>query len=111
MFDHVLLMILMKSSLCRNLTSSERRSLRVEDSSAGTCLVAVARLQHFGDDGPKVSMETSENEFVTRVAVDGRFSYVDPRYVCVWACVGVGVCMYGPSMSLCHFFNPQSRYK
>ncbi|XP_064399542.1 protein cycle-like [Halichondria panicea] len=67
----------------RNLTSSERRSLRVEDSSAGTCLVAVARLQHFGDDGPKVSMETSENEFVTRVAVDGRFSYVDPRVASV----------------------------
>ena len=70
--------------MLRNLTSSERRSLRVEDSSAGTCLVAVARLQHFGDDGPKVSMETSENEFVTRVSVDGRFSYVDPRYACVY---------------------------
>lgn len=68
----------------RNLTSSERRSLHVEDSAKGTCLVAVARLQHFGDDGPKVAMESNENEFVTRVAVDGRFSYVDPRYLSMY---------------------------
>ena len=39
----------------------------------------VARLQHFGDNGPRLSMEVSENEFIARVGADGRFSYVDPR--------------------------------
>ena len=65
----------------RNLTGAERQSLKVDESSTGTCLVAVARLQHFGEGGPKPSLESSENEFVTRVAMDGRFTYVDPRSV------------------------------
>ncbi len=63
----------------RNLTTAEKQALRLEDSSVGACLVAVARLQHFGDSGLKPSMDTVENEFVARVGVDGRFTYVDPR--------------------------------
>ena len=42
--------------------------------------MAVARLQHFGESVPRATMETNENEFVARVGVDGRFTYVDPRY-------------------------------
>ena len=64
----------------RNLTSVERQSLRLEEGSTGACLFAVARLQQFGDGvGPQLSMQTNENEFVSRVGVDGRFTYVDPR--------------------------------
>lgn len=66
--------------LSRNLTNAERQTLRVEESSSGACLVAVARLQHFGESVPRATMETNENEFVARVGVDGRFTYVDPRY-------------------------------
>ena len=42
--------------------------------------MAVARLQHFGESVPRATMETNENEFVARIGVDGRFTYVDPRY-------------------------------
>jgi len=70
------------SPTLRNLTSTERQTLRVEESSSGACLVAVARLQHFGESVPRATMETSENEFVARVGVDGRFTYVDPRLGC-----------------------------
>ena len=62
-----------------NLTTAEKQSLQVEESSIGACLVAVARLQHFGDTPLKPSVDTVENEFVARVGVDGRFTYVDPR--------------------------------
>ena len=41
--------------------------------------MAVARLQHFGDNVQRPKMDASENEFVARVGVDGRFTYVDPR--------------------------------
>lgn len=68
------------STFSRNLTNAERQTLRVEESSSGACLVAVARLQHFGESVPRATMETNENEFVARVGVDGRFTYVDPRY-------------------------------
>ena len=72
------------SSPCRNLTSVERQSLRLEEGSTGACLFAVARLQQFGDGvGPQLNMQANENEFVSRVGVDGRFTYVDPRYVCL----------------------------
>ena len=71
----------------RNLTSVERQSLRLEEGSTGACLFAVARLQQFGDGmGPQLNMQANENEFVSRVGVDGRFTYVDPRYV--------GACVY-----------------
>lgn len=67
----------------RNLTNAEKQALHVEESSTGACLVAVARLQHFGDDVQRPKLEASENEFVARIGVDGRFTYVDPRYFCV----------------------------
>ena len=47
----------------------------------GACLVAVARLQHFGDNVQKNKPDIKENEFVARIGVDGRFTYVDPRYI------------------------------
>ena len=53
----------------------------MEEGSSGACLIAVARLQHFGDGAPRAAMEASENEFVARVGTDGRFTYVDPRVV------------------------------
>ena len=53
----------------------------MEEGSSGACLIAVARLQHFGDGSPHSTMEASENEFVARVGVDGRYTYVDPRVV------------------------------
>ena len=53
----------------------------MEEGSSGACLIAVARLQHFGDGSPRSTMEASENEFVARVGVDGRYTYVDPRVV------------------------------
>ena len=66
--------------LFRNLTSVERQSLRLEEGSTGACLFTVARLQQFGDGmGPQLNMQANENEFVSRVGVDGRFTYVDPR--------------------------------
>ena len=43
--------------------------------------MTVARLQSFGDVTKKGSMPTSDKEFISRVGIDGRFSYVDPRCV------------------------------
>jgi PAS domain-containing protein len=65
----------------RHLTSSEQQALKMEEGSSGACLIAVARLQHFGDGSPRATMEASENEFVARVGTDGRYTYVDPRVV------------------------------
>ena len=65
----------------RNLTSTEQQALKMEEGSSGACLIAVARLQHFGDGSPRTTMEASENEFVARVGTDGRYTYVDPRVV------------------------------
>ena len=53
----------------------------MEEGSSRACLLAVIRLQHFGDNSPRSTMEASENEFVARVGVDGRYTYVDPRVV------------------------------
>ena len=61
------------------MTSAEKQALHVEEASAGACLVAVARLQHFGDNVQRPKLDTSENMFVARIGVDGRFTYVDPR--------------------------------
>lgn len=63
----------------RNLTPAERQSLRVEKEETGACLVAVARLQHFGETAPRHAMSSNDKEFVTRVGTDGRFTYVDQR--------------------------------
>ena len=60
----------------RHLTSSEQQALKMEDGSSGACLIAVARLQHFGDGTPRATMEASENEFVARVGTDGRYTCV-----------------------------------
>ena len=65
----------------RHLTTSEQHALKMEEGSSGACLIAVARLQHFGDGSPRATMEASENEFVARVGTDGRYTYVDPRVV------------------------------
>ena len=82
------------SSPCRNLTSVERQSLRLEEGSTGACLFAVARLQQFGDGvGPQLNMQANENEFVSRVGVDGRFTYVDPRYVYLMEQLDVSCCI------------------
>ena len=64
---------------CRDLTPAERQTLEVDKEETGACLVAVARLQHFGDSTPRSAMSAPENEFVARVGTDGRFTYVDPR--------------------------------
>ena len=53
----------------------------MEEGSSGTCHITVTRLQHFRDGSPRSTMEASENEFVARVGVDGRYTYVDPRVV------------------------------
>ena len=67
--------------LSRHLTTAEQQALKMEEGSSGACLIAVARLQHFGDGTPRGAMEASENEFVARIGTDGRFTYVDPRVV------------------------------
>uniref|UniRef100_A0A1X7TVM0 Uncharacterized protein n=1 Tax=Amphimedon queenslandica TaxID=400682 RepID=A0A1X7TVM0_AMPQE len=68
---------------CRNLTLAERQSLQVEKDANGACLVAVARLQHFGDSTSSACassmLPSNDREFIARVGVDGRFSYIDPR--------------------------------
>jgi aryl hydrocarbon receptor nuclear translocator len=61
------------------LTPAERQSLQVEKDFAGACLVAVARLQHFGSNLPQATLSSDEKEFIARVGTDGRFTYVDPR--------------------------------
>ena len=43
--------------------------------------MAVARLQHFGDNVQSNKVDQVGNEFIVRVGVDGRFTYVDPRSV------------------------------
>lgn len=67
----------------RNLTPAERQSLQVEKDANGACLVAVARLQHFGDSTSSACassmLPSNDREFIARVGVDGRFSYIDPR--------------------------------
>ena len=69
----------------RNLTPAERQSLQVEKDANGACLVAVARLQHFGDSTSSACassmLPSNDREFIARVGVDGRFSYIDPRYL------------------------------
>ena len=69
----------------RNLTPAERQSLQVEKDANGACLVAVARLQHFGDSASSACagsmLPSNDREFIARVGVDGRFSYIDPRYL------------------------------
>ncbi|CAI7992052.1 Aryl hydrocarbon receptor nuclear translocator homolog [Geodia barretti] len=64
-----------------HLTTTEQQALKMEEGSSGACLIAVARLQHFGDGTPRAAMDASENEFVARIGTDGRFTYVDPRVV------------------------------
>ena len=63
----------------RNLTTAEKQALHVEETTMGACLVAVARLQHFGDNVQRPKLDTNENMFVARIGVDGKFTYVDPR--------------------------------
>ena len=65
--------------VCRNLTGAEKQALHVEEAATGACLVAVARLQHFGDNVQRPKLDASDNMFVARIGVDGRFTYVDPR--------------------------------
>ena len=64
----------------RNLTPAERQTLQVEKQEVGSCLVAVARLQNFGEASPKNLMSSNDKEFVTRIGTDGRFTYVDQRF-------------------------------
>ncbi len=66
----------------RNLTPAERQTLQVKQQEVGSCLVAVARLQNFGETTPKNVMSSNDKEFVTRIGTDGRFTYVDQRYFC-----------------------------
>lgn len=63
----------------RNLTPAERQTLLVDQQEVGSCLVAVARLQNFGEGSPRNVMATNDKEFVTRIGTDGRFTYVDQR--------------------------------
>ena len=79
----------------------------MEEGSSGACLIAVARLQHFGDGSPRSTMEASENEFLARVGVDGRHTYVDPRVV--------GVLGYLPQDLIgqvsCEYYHPDDIQK
>ena len=73
--------------MLRNLTPAERQTLKVDKDETGACLIAVCRLQHFGDNTPnRTAMASNDNEFVARVGTNGRFTYVDPRYgvYCNW---------------------------
>nr|QHX41463.1 aryl hydrocarbon receptor nuclear translocator [Halisarca dujardinii] len=65
----------------RKLTSEENEALMLGEGELSQCLVAMARLQPFGSNdgegGPP--QEPSDSEFVARVSLDGRFSYMDHR--------------------------------
>lgn len=71
--------VLYCTGFIRNLTTAEKQALHVEETTMGACLVAVARLQHFGDNVQRPKLDTNENMFVARIGVDGKFTYVDPR--------------------------------
>jgi PAS domain S-box-containing protein len=65
----------------RKLTAEENEALMLGEGEMSQCLVAMARLQPFGSNdgegGPP--QEPSDSEFVARVSLDGRFSYMDHR--------------------------------
>ena len=65
----------------RALTSSEKISLSVEEEGTTQCLVAIARLQPFSrQTEPKDAVpDTNDTEFVARVGLDGKFTYIDHR--------------------------------
>ena len=65
------------------MTSSEKISLDVEEEGATQCLVAIARLQPFSrQTEPKDAVpDTNDTEFVARVGLDGKFTYIDHRSV------------------------------
>ena len=76
----------------------------MEEEGTTQCLVAIARLQPFSrqaePEGAVVDGNT-DTEFVARVGLDGKFTYIDHRsvgshdtsdiYVCVCVCVHVCV--------------------
>ena len=66
------------------MTSSEKISLNVEEEGTTQCLVAIARLQPFSrqaePEGAVVD-GNADTEFVARVGLDGKFTYIDHRSV------------------------------
>lgn len=68
---------------CRALTSSEKISLNVEEEGTTQCLVAIARLQPFSRQAEPEGaiVDNSDTEFVARVGLDGKFTYIDHRSV------------------------------
>ena len=70
----------------RALTSSEKITLNVDEEGATQCLVAIARLQPFSrQTEPETAVvDSNDSEFVARVGLDGKFTYIDHRYsVCL----------------------------
>ena len=80
----------------RKLTQEENEALMLGEGEMSQCLVAMARLQPFGsgdgEGGPP--QEPSDSEFVARVSLDGRFSYMDHRY-CIHSWYMGTVCTVG----------------
>lgn len=68
--------------VCRALTSSEKITLNVDEEGATQCLVAIARLQPFSrQTEPEAAVvDSNDSEFVARVGLDGKFTYIDHRY-------------------------------
>lgn len=71
------------SGFIRALTSSEKISLNVEEEGTTQCLVAIARLQPFSRQAEPEGaiVDNSDTEFVARVGLDGKFTYIDHRSV------------------------------
>lgn len=70
--------------LSRALTSSEKISLNIEEEGTTQCLVVIARLQPFSRQAEPegvTTTNTNDTEFVARVGLDGKFTYIDHRSV------------------------------
>ncbi|XP_065911548.1 protein cycle-like isoform X2 [Dysidea avara] len=73
------------SGFIRALTSSEKITLNVDEEGVTQCLVAIARLQPFSrQTEPEAAVvDSNDSEFVARVGLDGKFTYIDHRVVSV----------------------------
>ena len=96
LYVNTITLLMMTFCFHRALTSSEKISMNVEEEGTTQCLVAIARLQPFSrqaePEGAVVD-GNADTEFVARVGLDGKFTYIDHRSVdhdtddvctCVW---------------------------
>lgn len=56
-----------------------------QDSSQFSCLVAVGRVHNSSSPQLNGEVKVKPTEFITRYAMDGKFTFVDQRYTCVLA--------------------------